>query len=386
MPDKVLIMNESDPNTDPRPKRIIEYFLERNYKVTVFSLSDYQDKRVNNIRMLGQMKNLLDKAFIAIVLILRFYRLKIWKRMSREIINLLADQQFNVIVCEDLELLPYAIDIQSPYTRILFDAREYYPRNFEDIWLWKFIFQGFNRYLCRHYLNRCHLMMTVSEGLANEYEQEYGILPEVLMSLPDYTEKKSPSIEKNKKIRIVHHGNANPSRRIEAMIEMMAFLSQEKFCLDLYLVNVDANYYKNLKKEALKYPNISIKAPVPFQGLNDMLINYDIGLFLVPPATFNLKHCMPNKLFEFIQAGLLVAIGPSPDMAGLVKKYKCGIISEDFRPESLAFEIKKLTVEDINSYKNKTIKASKELNFSRNKMRLDKIIQKLRQTKTINES
>jgi hypothetical protein len=378
MPDKVLIMNESDPNTDPRPKRIIEYFLERNYNVTVLSLADYNDKRVKNIRMPGQMKNLIDKAFIAIALILRFYRLKIWHRMSRKIINLLAEQQFNIIVCEDLELLPYAVHIQSPYSRILFDAREYYPRNYEDIWLWKFIFQGFNRYLCRHYLNRCHLMMTVSEGLAIEYKQEYGILPEVLMSLPDYTEKKSSSIEKNKKIRIVHHGNANPSRRIEAMIEMMAFLNQEKFSLDLYLVNVDDKYYNNLQERASKYTNISIKVPVPFSGLNDMLINYDIGLFLVPPATFNLKHCMPNKLFEFIQAGLLVAIGPSTDMAKLVKKYQCGIISADFRPESLAGELKKLTVEDINSYKKKTIKASKELNFARNKIQLDNIIQKLK--------
>jgi hypothetical protein len=59
--------------------------------------------------------------------------------------------------------------------------------------------------------------------------------------------------------------------------------------------------------------------------------------------TFNLKYILPNKFFEFIQARLAVAIGPSVEMKRLVKEWDCGIVAANFEAKSMAAEINRLT-------------------------------------------
>ena len=68
-----------------------------------------------------------------------------------------------------------------------------------------------------------------------------------------------------------------------------------------------------------------------------MTINkYDMGVFLLPPINFNYENTLPNKLFDFIQARLGIAIGPTPEMAEIVNHYKIGLVSEHFTAASLA--------------------------------------------------
>ena len=46
---------------------------------------------------------------------------------------------------------------------------------------------------------------------------------------------------------------------------------------------------------------------------------YDVGVFLLPASFPNQVHVLPNKLFDYIQARLAVAIGPSHEMAEVVR-------------------------------------------------------------------
>ena len=75
----------------------------------------------------------------------------------------------------------------------------------------------------------------------------------------------------------------------------------------------------------------------------DTIAQYDIGLFLLSPANFNYYHALPNKLFEFVQARLAVAIGPSPEMARIVNDHDLGIVAPDFEPTTMAAHLNALT-------------------------------------------
>ena len=48
---------------------------------------------------------------------------------------------------------------------------------------------------------------------------------------------------------------------------------------------------------------------------------------------------MPNKFFEYIQARIVPAIGPSPEMARIAREWDCGIVADDYTPEALAAAI-----------------------------------------------
>ncbi|TSE31334.1 hypothetical protein Ttaiw_01508 [Tepidimonas taiwanensis] len=116
-----------------------------------------------------------------------------------------------------------------------------------------------------------------------------------------------PSEVQEGRIRLIHHGAINRSRQIERMIDLMDFLD-ERFSLDLMLVNNDAKYFGELRERAGRNPRIRFVEPVPFQEILSVLNRYDIGVYLLPFSNFNNRHALPNKFFEFVQGRLGIAI------------------------------------------------------------------------------
>jgi glycosyltransferase involved in cell wall biosynthesis len=104
---------------------------------------------------------------------------------------------------------------------------------------------------------------------------------------------------------------------------------------------------------------ITFRSPVSPQEIPETINAYDIGLFLLPPVNFNRVHALPNKLFEFIMAGLAIAIGPSPEMARIVRAYRLGIVADTFEPADLAQRLNALTPEEINAMKRHSLNAAK---------------------------
>jgi hypothetical protein len=86
----------------------------------------------------------------------------------------------------------------------------------------------------------------------------------------------------------------------------------------------------------------------------------------VPPINFNYANGLPNKLFEFIQARLAIAIGPIPEIAEVINEYNIGIVSEDFTPKKLAQELSKLTNERLHLFKSNTALAASQLSAEKN--------------------
>jgi hypothetical protein len=69
------------------------------------------------------------------------------------------------------------------------------------------------------------------------------------------------------------------------------------------------------------------------------------------PSSFNNLHALPNKLFEFTQACLAVAIGSSPEMARIIQEYSCGIVTDDLALSSVARVLNQLTQADMHLLK-----------------------------------
>ena len=222
-------------------------------------------------------------------------------------------------------------------------------------------------------------MITVSDGIASQYTHEFGVQSDVFMSLPDPVNVEPSRVDPNR-IQIIHHGNATPSRRLELMIEVMDFVDR-RFRLDLMLVDVGYRWYlRKLKKMANCRPNVNIIPTVPFENIIPFTNQYDIGLFLVPPATFNLKYTLPNKLFEFIQARLAVAIGPSVEMRKIVYQYDCGIVAPDYDPRTLAGGLNELTTNRVAYYKTQSNRAASTLSSKVSGQKLEKIISEMCKT------
>jgi hypothetical protein len=282
----------------------------------------------------------------------------------------------DLIICNDITALPLSTKVaEGTGAKVLLDAHEYAPREFDDDPIWRFFWRDLWDYVCKTYLHKVSAMTAVCQSICDEYEKNYGGKWNLITNAVFY-EELSPNRVMDSRIRMIHHGGVNPSRKIENMIELVEHLD-ERFELDLMLVNTGSAYYRKLEKLATHKVRVRFREPVAMRDIPKTINEYDIGLYLLPPTGFNNRMALPNKLFEFIQARLAIAIWPSPEMAELVKNYGCGVISDDYSVGSMAKCLNQLSSEDIMLFKKGSNKASGILCAEKNMERFNQLVDSL---------
>jgi len=231
---------------------------------------------------------------------------------------------------------------------VVLDAHEYFPRLYDHLWSFRFFYQKYWDTICRDYLPRLDGMVTVCEGIAEEYQRNYGVECGIITNAP-FREDCQPS-PIHEPIRMIHHGSTIPSRRLENLIQLMDYLD-DRFTLDLIIIQNIKSYYNKLRALSDGNSRITFRDPVPLSQIAITMNQYDIGLYPLPPICFNQHMALPNKIFEFIQARLAVAIWPSPEMARVVREHECGVVADDFTLEAMAAKLNSLSLEDIMRYK-----------------------------------
>lgn len=369
---KVLIISFSKLNSDPRVYRQIAN-LKDDYQVTAAGISSPELTNVKFIQISERKKTLVSNAKRAFLL--KSLRFDGYYRETFEYEGLLSEaknEPYDLIIANDIDSLPLAFMI-SDGSNIIHDAHEYAPRQYEDDFKWRFFMMRYRDRLCQRYLRRCKAMITVSEGIAQEYERQYGVRSEVISNATEYLDI-APSAVLDNRVRLIHHGSAHRARKIEKMIEMMKYLD-DRFSLDLMLMPTDRDYYRFLWKKAEGMSNVTFRDPVPMKEIVRTANQYDVGVYIFEPTNFNSRFALPNKLFEFIQSRLAVAIGPSYEMEKIVRHYDCGVVAKDFEPCSLANKLGKLNRKRIEYFKEQCGKAAMELSSEANMLKLKKTVQ-----------
>lgn len=372
---KILVSCLSDPSSDPRPNRIINFLISEGFQVDILSY-DTVLKGNRNFLIIKNQYFLFIKALIFLMhkLIKFFSKIKLINKLNNKrfgfdtIDSNIKNSQYHYIIAHDLYLLPYLFD-NFKNQKIIFDAREYYPKEFESNFIFNYLERPERELICKIYLPKCFKILTVSDKISEEYKTNFNVESLVVLSLPYL--KSLPPIAKreNDEIKIVHHGMANPDRKIENMISVVEKIGKN-FSLDLVLVG--NNKYTEKLKKISKSSKIRFLKPWPFNEIIANLSNYDVGFFYVEPTTFNLKYCLPNKFFEFIHAGLAIAIGPSPEMQKIVEKYNIGIVSDEFSIESMSTALENLNQYNLELFKNNSVSLRNKMNAQ---VELKKILQ-----------
>ena len=375
---RILVVCFSHLDTDPRVHRQL-IFLKDLYEVTAAGFGRPGVDGVEFIPLKENVKRKSMKGKIQSAINLKIGRFDQFYWSSSRIQNardLLRDKEFDLIIANDINSLPLAFYLgRNGRTKLLVDAHEYSPREAEAHFLFRFFYQSYWDGICRSYLPRADAMTTVCEGIASEYKNNYGVDPKVITNAPFFSDL-APSQIDSGSIRMIHHGGVAPARKSENMISLMEILDR-RFSLDFMIVGGNSKYLRKLYGKGKKNPRINFVKPVPMNEVTKTINKYDIGLYFLDPSSFNDRMALPNKLFEFIQGRLAVAIWPSPEMARIVRKHQCGVVSEDFTCESMAKILNQLSTNEIMKFKWQAHKAASELCAERNQELFISIIKKL---------
>jgi hypothetical protein len=357
---RVLVISFSDLARDPRVDRQIE-FLQPHHRIIAAGLAPPRHAVDEFIDISTSVNSLTGRALGLALLLARRYDAHFWTRASNlAVLDRLSQLRPDVVVANDIATLPIALRLGAP---VVFDAHEHAPSELAHLWRWRTLQAPRIRWLCRQYIPQVPVMLTLDEGIASVYERETGVRARVVTNAPYYANLVPSTV--HEPVKVVHHGAAQRDRGLEELVHAASLLD-ERFTTDFILVEGSPGLREELIRLANGNPRIRFPKPHPMHMLVQAINDYDVGIYLLAPVNLNQRYALPNKLFEFIQARLAIAIGPSPEMARIVRTYGCGVVTEDFEPQTLAAALNGLDSDAIASFKSASHATARELCAEKN--------------------
>lgn len=253
----------------------------------------------------------------------------------------------DVFVAHDLPMLHMAvIAAKHCNAKLVYDSHEFFcERNIsksEKIY-WKKIEQ--------EHIACCDVVITVNQSIAKILEDIYGI-PEVkviynsaqkINVLPQEPQKEKLfhhlyNLPHGKKI-VLYQGNIVSNRNIETLIMAMSKLKSPNIIL---VILGEGPLQIKLERivRAKKLSHCCYFHPMVAQ---DELLKYtasaDAGIIPYLATCLNHYYCTPNKLFEFIAAGLPIISSDLPEIRKIIIEHNIGLVGKMDSSEDIAMLI-----------------------------------------------
>lgn len=263
---------------------------------------------------------------------------------------LLCFVRCDILVANDLDtLLPNVLVSRMRRKPLVYDSHEYFCQVLEvvsrprvqRVWhrIERFCFPKTDR------------VITVSESIAEAYRKEYGKEVAVVRNLPlrrsavSLPSRAELGLPENRRILILQGNAIHRDRGGELMVEALPFLPEQV----VLLVVGAGDALPDMRQRA---EELGLDDRVIFAGrvAPERLPAYtscaDVGVSLDKSVCLNHDYSLPNKLFEYIQAGVPQIVSNLPERRRLVESYGVGVVVDLLEPVPVAQAALKLLEDD----------------------------------------
>jgi glycosyltransferase involved in cell wall biosynthesis len=251
----------------------------------------------------------------------------------------------DLVVAADLDSLAAGVVLKHDLgARLIYDAHEYWPYSFP-------IFRGTEEEeawvrIERLLVGETDARFTVSTGLAQEMSKTYGTLFDVLPNaapLKDASPAPRRVPRSDGQVEFLFLGGFAPDRGILKLIE--AWRQTPQTCI-LMLQGPESRYKLEMiaaaKETGLLGTRILFPPPVKETDLIARAANADVGLIPYEPTLINHIHCSPNKLSQYMAAGLPILANATRFVEEITTTASCGVVVDFETPGALASEVTRL--------------------------------------------
>lgn len=245
-----------------------------------------------------------------------------------------AEVGADLIQVHDLPTLEAGVQLAADkHVPLVYDAHELYPEQRSFSKVQTRICAEAEARLIKH----ADLVFAVNESIGLEMAKRYDIPQPITMlnaldPLPDFdpTYKYDLLREKtgqtpDRKI-LLYQGGFSPNRNLETLIAAMALVKNP--LIDLVMLGF-GDFGAVLRKKAAKHGLLDQRVfflnAVPPSELVQHSASADLGIIPYPHVDLNSYYCTPNKLFEFMQAGLPMIANESPELRRFVHETGFGL-------------------------------------------------------------
>ncbi|MBP7214955.1 MAG: glycosyltransferase [Candidatus Kapabacteria bacterium] len=310
----------------------------------------------------------------------RFFRQ--WIEFIKNGKKLKSQFSASIYFASDLYALALAVKLANKNTVVIYDSREVFSA------LGPMHNDSFKQNIISQIEKR--LIRRVDKFIASgELDREFLIKHfktdkpfYVIKNFPFYTSpinsnllREKFQIEKSKKI-LLYQGVLLEGRGIMPMLELAKLRDDIAICLigdGKFRTNID-----NYTKLNELHSKVHLTGNIEYSQLHTWTCSADIGMALIEPISFSYELALPNKLFEYLQAGLPVIATDLPAMKDIIEKYHCGIaVSKNLFIDEISRAIDEI-LNNYEYYHSNALIAAKDLCF-------DKQIEIIREIITITQ-
>ena len=252
-------------------------------------------------------------------------------------------KRIDVIHANDFDTYITALILQSKFSsKIVYDSQEFFP---DSNSVFSRAEKAFYSGIDRKYCHKADVVVTVTPQLGSHIKRVYDLkrvfiipnaYPKSNLLIPDKL------VIENTKKKFVFQGNFSLNRGLEILISAWQSQGLSKVA-ELYLVGPNNRHKEKLMKLAksldIMDKGVYFPEAVSPEDLVHNLMSYDVGVIPYPPIDNNFRFCCPNKLGQYMAAGIAVLSNELPFVDSMIELASCGHSYKFNNERSLAEEV-----------------------------------------------
>lgn len=226
-------------------------------------------------------------------------------------------------------------------------------------------------------------VFTVNQSIADIFKAKYNVDVHVLRNVPlktsefEQADRKQFGLDEDQKVLILQGSGINIDRGAEELLDAMKLIEGV-----MLVIAGGGDVIENLKKES-KHPQLQGKIKffdkMPHVELMKLTRCVDCGITLDKDTNLNYRYSLPNKLFDYIHAGIPVLASKLPEIEKIINDYEVGLIVEDHDPQEIAKKIHEILFNFSKAHwTNALERASKELCWEIEEQNLIRIYEQIK--------
>ena len=247
------------------------------------------------------------------------YNVALWKKMRK----LDAD----VLWANDTDTLP-GCWLAARGRRLVMDVHEIFPELPEiiDKPVVRLVWATIERVL----MGRCDAMLTVNKSLAGYYKRKLGVDVKVVRNEPDDVMYRSFARQAGeahqKQPMLLYQGCVNVGRGVDWAIDALEWLPE---CI--LVVAGRGDLLEEMKDYAATKPwagRVRFLGHVPPEELPALTKQASVGLVMLEDMGLSYHYALPNRVGDFVAAGVPMVVSDLPEMADVVRRFGVGEVIE----------------------------------------------------------
>lgn len=282
----------------------------------------------------------------------------------------------SVLHCNDLSalLIGFLTKLTNTKLKIVYDSHEFAINDKPNQAKYSI---KINYFLEKFLIRFADVVIVVSESIAIEYSRLYKIpTPHIVLNCPIFKEQEKNNLFREKfnlrndQIIFLYQGVLSRGRGLEILLQAFKDFNSEEYVLVCMGYGPLENF---VQEEAEKYPNIFFQPAVS----PDLLLKYtssaDFGISFIEDACLSYRYCLPNKMFEYLMAGLPIITSNLYEMKHFVETEGVGIVAKENTVQGFINAVEVSLEQDYQAIQRNVYKTRKKYCWEEQELVLDKV-------------